>query len=112
MDKPRYVVRPEMEAVDKGWPHPWLDKGDESWEENNGIWELDYRGVPVRFISNDAMEPEDATFNRSLSWIVKELNKAYQNGYSSGFEDGSYDALSEGYHQGWDNGYRAGREEF
>lgn len=32
----------------------------------------------------DSMEPEDATFGRDLSWIIDELQRAYDCGYNEG----------------------------
>ena len=44
----------------------------------------------------DEMEPKDATFSRDLSWIVSELERAYEQGCEDGVKDG--------YDQGYDAG--------
>ena len=35
-------------------------------------------------LKNDAMEPEDASFSRNLSWVVVALKKCYEIGYANG----------------------------
>ena len=35
------------------------------------------------YYQSDAMEPEDATFTRDLSWIVDELHRAYAAGINA-----------------------------
>ena len=44
----------------------------------------------------DQMEPEDVTFSRDLSWIISELERAYEQGCEDGYKDG--------YDQGYDAG--------
>ena len=38
-----------------------------------------YNGDTI-FIESDAMEPEDATFSRDLSWIFEALSECYELG--------------------------------
>jgi hypothetical protein len=44
-------------------------------------------------IESDAMESEDATFTRDLSWIVEAFKHIYSLGYEKGFENGQNNIL-------------------
>ena len=40
---------------------------------------VEHNGETTRLVS-DAIEPEDATFNRDLSWVVGAIRQAYELG--------------------------------
>ena len=48
-------------------------------KEDANYLKIEIPGVSV-YYQSDAMEPEDATFTRDLSWIVDELHRAYVAG--------------------------------
>lgn len=66
----RFIIVSAKEAQENNYP-----EADELYDRYCSLlYETDTE-KPIRLIASDSMEPEDATFGRSLSWVVKELNK-------------------------------------
>jgi hypothetical protein len=55
--------------------------GDDEWTPYTALVIEDDDGVRPYI---DAMEPEDACFDRDLSWVMEELTNAYKQGYKDG----------------------------
>lgn len=51
--------------------------------EYAGYIRMSRNGKTIHLYS-DAMEPEDATFGRDLSWIAKAIHEAYDYGWEDG----------------------------
>lgn len=60
----------------------------------------------ILLVENDMMEPEDASFGRSLGWIPGALKKAYEVGRAEGQIQGH----DEGYEDGYADGLESGEE--
>lgn len=56
--------------------------GVEDWDYENYL--IVKRGEVTIFIQSDYMEPEDASFNRDLSWVPVLLQKMYDEGLYDG----------------------------
>lgn len=83
----RYIVVHNLDAIAGRYPgfeemqEDYNRYGDTFW----CLYETDGE-KPIRFVGDDAMEPEDATFVQDLSWLVEELNKV-SKGWGKGERD-------------------------
>lgn len=88
----RYIQKNFEQAKDENFPSPWdyeswEEYEEDSWDdlyEKNGIWRIEDDGT-MSLVQTDGGEPEDNSFNRDGSWIVGELNRAFQNGFDFGY---------------------------
>jgi hypothetical protein len=55
--------------------------------EYQTVLKITYNDGSTNYYS-DEYEPEDVSFHRDLSWIIEELEQAYEDGYKDGRKDG------------------------
>lgn len=67
----RFVVVSSEKAVENGW----LDADELGYDSECQSYLFDTSVTPPRRVARDGGEPEDQSFGRSLSWVVRELNK-------------------------------------
>jgi len=67
----RFIFVNESEAAAKGYPeaeaNPWGN-------DRMCLYETDGE-KPIRLVAMDGGEPEDQSFGRDWSWVLRELNK-------------------------------------